>query len=92
MVVFRKKDDTAESFDELYQMSQEEAMQKVDEVTFAFAGPGGIDTTMTDLETGEYAMVCFIPVGLTPEAAQSGAEPQGPPHFMEGMTHEFTVG
>ena len=31
---------------------------------------------------GEYAMVCFIPVG--------GAE-DGPPHFTQGMVQEFIV-
>jgi hypothetical protein len=47
------------------------------------------------LEPGRYAMVCFIPVGFTPEvaaeAAASGTEPEGAPHFTEGMIAEFTV-
>lgn len=40
-------------------------------------------------------MVCFIPVGTTPEAEkaaeESGKEIEGPPHFTRGMKGEFTV-
>ena len=34
---------------------------------------------------GASAAVCFIPVGFTVEALQSGEEPDGAPHFTEGM-------
>lgn len=61
-----------------------------------FGEPGDDDYFVADLEEGEYIALCFIPVGLTPEAAaaveEGGEEPQGPPHFTQGMRAEFTVG
>ena len=59
----------------------------------SFAAPGESDTLFVDLEPGRYVIVCFLPVGATPdnmEALESG-ELQGPPHFTEGMVEEFTV-
>ena len=61
---------------------------------FAPEGPVVLD------EPGRYLLVCFIPVGTTPEAfaelAESGGTaadlPQdGPPHFTQGMAAELTV-
>ena len=37
-------------------------------------------------ESGSYAIVCFIPIGSV-----GAAEGDGPPHFVEGMVHEFMV-
>lgn len=91
MVVFKKKEGTTESIEEVLQLPEEEGQTKLDDVTFAFAAPGGADTNLAELEAGDYALVCFIPVGLTLEAAQSGEEPQGPPHFTQGMLYEFAV-
>ena len=48
----------------------------------AFAPPGEGGSTLAELSAGDYAMICFIPVG--------GGE-DGPPHFTQGMIHEFTV-
>jgi len=59
----------------------------------SFAAPGESDTLFVDLEPGGYVIVCFLPVGATPdnmEALESG-ELQCPPHFTEGMVEEFTV-
>lgn len=91
MIVFKKKDGTTESFEEVLQLPEEEGQTKLEDVTFAFAAPGGSDTNLAELEPGDYALVCFIPVGLTLEVAQSGEEPQGPPHFTQGMLYEFAV-
>lgn len=95
-IVLRKKDDTSESFEELLELPEEEARQKVDSVASTFGEPGEEGVyTVADLQPGEYLGICFIPTGLTPEAAeaaeQGGAEPQGPPHFTKGMRVEFTV-
>jgi len=94
-IVLKKKADTEESFDELLELPQEEAEGKVDEVGAVFGEPGDDDYLVADLEEGEYIALCFIPVGLTPEAAaaaeEGGEEPQGPPHFTQGMRAEFTV-
>lgn len=95
MILLRKKADTTESFDQLLELPEEEAKAKVDDAGGAFAFPGDTDTAVVDLKAGDYAMLCFIPVGLTPEAAmaaeKSGQGPQGPPHFTRGMKQEFKV-
>jgi hypothetical protein len=82
MLVIRKADGVAESFDEIVQMSEEESESLVEFKAAAFAPPGGSSGTLAELTPGDYAMICFIPVG--------GAE-DGPPHFAEGMIHEFAV-
>lgn len=96
MVIFRKNDDTTETFDQLLALPEDEAERKVTFVAAADAMPKqeGI-YTVANLRAGEYAMVCFIPVGSTPEA-QTAAEAakqeiQGPPHFTRGMKSEFTI-
>lgn len=94
-ILLKKKADTEESFDELLELPEEEAREKVDEVGNVFSEPGDGDYFVADLEEGEYVALCFIPTGLTPEAAKAaeegGEEPQGPPHFTQGMKAEFTV-
>ena len=105
MIFLRKKTTTTESFDQILALgaeNQEEAEGKVDEAggLFAFpapaAGPEAVDSsTFLDFTPGQYVAVCFIPVGLTPAAAQAaqqtGQEPEGPPHLTRGMKTEFTV-
>lgn len=81
MVVF-KKNDPSQSTEELFAMPEEEAMGLITFAGFAFATPGGTSSTLLNLESGSYTMVCFIPVG---------GEDDGPPHFTQGMTTEFTV-
>ena len=49
--------------------------------------PGGSDVVSWHLaEPGNYAAVCFVSVGSVGET-----EGDGPPHFTQGMVHEFTV-
>ena len=82
MIVIRKKDGVQLSWEELLELPEEEAEQNTEFTTAAFAPPGGDSGTFTELVPGDYAMLCFIPVG--------GAE-DGPPHFTQGMMAEFTV-
>ena len=82
MLIFRKADDVTESFDEIFSGPQAESEAKVEFSGATFAEAGGQGVALTDLAAGDYAMVCFVPVG--------GGE-EGPPHFAEGMVHEFTV-
>lgn len=94
IAILKKNDGVTESFDELLQLPEDEAMAKVTMVGIEFAEPGGSGTTFADLSAGEYAFVCFIPVGATPEnlpALESGEFAGGPPHFTQGMIAEFTV-
>ena len=82
MVVLRKNDGVDLSFDELLQMPQDQAEAKTTYVGSAMAPPGGDNSALVTLEPGSYAMVCFLPMG-----GKEGA----PPHFTQGMVHEFTV-
>jgi uncharacterized cupredoxin-like copper-binding protein len=77
------------SVDDLLQMPEKKAMKKVEFVRALFAPPGESDVESLDLEAGEYAVLCFVPMGSTSLEAAESAE--GPPHAMEGMTAQFTV-
>lgn len=85
MIVFRKADGVTETFEDLLQLGEEESADKLQFVTAAFAPPGEEGSTLAELEAGDYAMVCFIPVG--------GGEFDGTSrtHLDEGMIQEFTV-
>jgi hypothetical protein len=90
IVVLHKKDGVTESFQDILAKGEEEAQKLVDVSFGAFGEPGSKSTAAFDMrEAGEYAAVCFIPVGSTPDA---GEEVDGPPHFTQGMITEFTVG
>jgi hypothetical protein len=82
MALLQKADGVDLTWDELLNLPEEEARTKTKFVGATFAPPGGEGSTLATLEPGAYAMVCFIPVG-------SGED--GPPHFTQGMIHEFTV-
>jgi hypothetical protein len=96
MLILQKNPGTRETFDQLLAMPQEEAMKKATPKAATFGEPreeGLYD--VADLDAGQYAMVCFVPVGSTPEAAKAAEEAnrevEGPPHFTRGMKIEFTV-
>lgn len=82
MVLLRKNDGVNLSFDELLKLPQDQGEAKTTELGAAFAPPGGQSSALVDLKPGSYAMVCFLPIG-----GKEGA----PPHFTQGMVHEFTV-
>lgn len=96
MVVVRKNEGVEQSFEELLQLPDEEALDFVtivEPVPFADPGEESEDTVTLD-EAGEYILLCFVPVGTTeiPEGTPDpSALPEGPPHFTEGMLAEFTV-
>ena len=96
LALFKKNEGVSESFADIFGGEQAEAMEKVTSLGGTFAEPGAADYDVANLEAGDYALVCFIPVGTTPEAVtaaeESGEEPEGgPPHFTQGMLAEFTV-
>ena len=82
MGLIRKKDGVSLTFEEILNLPEDEGEQHSEFITITFAPPGGESSTLANLTPGDYAMVCFIPVG-----GQEG----GKPHFAEGMIHEFTV-
>jgi hypothetical protein len=88
-LVFRRNDDVDQSFEEILALPEEEATALVSEVGSAFAAPGTSFPTMFEIaEAGDYAAVCFVPVGSTVDVPEGG---DGPPHFTQGMLAEFTV-
>ncbi len=83
MVIFRKAEGVTEPVTDLLALPAEEAFSKVQFVGVVPPSPTGqAGNAVAELEPGSYAMVCFLPVG--------GGE-DGPPHFIEGMVHEFMV-
>ena len=88
-LVFRRNDDVDQSFEEILALPEEEATTLVSEVGSAFAPPGSTFPTIFEVtEPGDYAAVCFVPVGSTIDLPEGG---DGPPHFTQGMLAEFTV-
>ena len=95
MVVVRRNDGVTESWQELVAMPQEEVLQKVAFLGAPIANPGETapETVVID-QPGSYAMLCFIPTGMTevPESLDPNASlPTGAPHFTQGMLAEFEV-
>jgi uncharacterized cupredoxin-like copper-binding protein len=85
MIVFRLKTDTP--LDELLALDQDEAEKQIEFIAAGFAEPGDTGTAYADLKKpGRYAAACFIPTGT-----HGDVEGDGPPHFAQGMTAEFTV-
>jgi hypothetical protein len=90
IVLMKKNEGVEETWEDLLalgEQDEEAAMAMVEMKGVAFAGPGQRSGVVTDLEPGEYAAVCFIPVGTT----GLDVEGTGPPHVAEGMIHTFTV-
>jgi hypothetical protein len=86
IAIARKNDGVTESWEELFALPEEEALSKVSVVTQGFASPGQTSYTTGVLEPGEHVAVCFIPQGTVGDT-----EGTGQPHFMLGMSQEFTV-
>ncbi|MFP5255724.1 MAG: hypothetical protein ACLGI8_07715 [Acidimicrobiia bacterium] len=82
MILVKKAAGVQLSWEELVELPEEESESMVEFAGATFAPPGGSSSTFAELSPGEYAMLCFIPVG--------GAE-DGPPHFTQGMLQELTV-
>ncbi|CAN5609260.1 hypothetical protein BH20ACT2_BH20ACT2_16480 [soil metagenome] len=92
MVLFRKNDGVTLSAEELLALPEEEATAQVTDVAATGADPGDDEYAVVDLESGDYAMVCFIPTGATSEESfEDPSLEEAPPHFTQGMIAEFTV-
>lgn len=92
MILFRINDDVDMTLEELLELPEEEAETMIQFIGAAFAASGEEDVIFADLEPGRHAMLCFIPTGTTSMEMLEGEEaPEGPPHFTQGMVHEFEV-
>jgi len=85
-MILARINDPSNTVEDILAMPEKEAEKSVTTIDFLFANPGESDAQAVELEPGEYAIVCFIPVGTTPD--QDG---EGPPHVMKGMYAQFTV-
>lgn len=77
--------------EELLALPDEEAMAVVTNKAFVFGPPGAATYVTADLDPGRYVAICFVPIGATPEAMETGAALDGDPHFLHGMVSEFEV-
>ncbi|MBA3606044.1 MAG: hypothetical protein H0W46_08755, partial [Acidimicrobiia bacterium] len=92
IAVLRKNEGVTATWDELLELPEEEAREMVTEVGGAFAPTNGaVGLLVGELEAGEHIALCFIPVGTSMGDDGEFIEGDGPPHFVEGMRHEFTV-
>jgi hypothetical protein len=95
--VFRRNDGVTQSFEELLQLPQDQALQLVTPVGGLFATPGGsAEGTIPLSQEGDYIALCFVPQGMTelpadPNASLDPALASATPHFMLGMVQTFTV-
>jgi hypothetical protein len=90
LAIFRINDGVETPLEELLQLPEEQQMRMSTPIGFGFAPPGDSDNLFLDLEPGRYAMLCFLPVGSTPESDEEQVA-ENPPHFTQGMVAEFTV-
>jgi hypothetical protein len=95
MVVFRKNDGVTETFEQLLQLPDDQALAKVTQIGGAFALPGQAgDAPVQVPQEGEYIALCFVPQGMTAlptGPVDASAAPTGTPHYLLGMVQTFTV-
>ncbi len=80
MVVVGLREGSA-SIRDVLRLPEQEATSRLNIVGRSVADPGQEGPSLkAQLKAGNYALVCFLPVGGS-----------GPPHFSRGMVQEFTV-
>lgn len=82
--LLRKNDDVDASFEELFELPDDEATASVSPYGTTIVGPEATTVLVTDLPPGEYLAACFLPVG-------SLADGDADPHVARGMFQTFTV-
>lgn len=78
------------SISELLETYVQEDLSAVATTARIVASPGQSNVAFVDREPGRYGMVCFIPVGSSPDADEREVA-ANPPHYTEGMVAEFVV-
>jgi len=85
------------TLDDILSLDHDAAEEEINEIApeirgTGFAFPGDTDLALvTFKEPGTYVALCSIPVGTTPEAAESDEAAGGEPHYVEGMAAVFEV-
>ncbi len=89
MILMKIDDSLAdESLEDIFQMDEEELGDKITPMGVVLASPGITATNFFDIESGRYAVLCFISEGSDMEHDFQG---DGPPHFTKGMLEELKV-
>ena len=92
VVLLQKDDGVTQPMAEILALGEEEGQALVSDVGFNFiGGPGDVSYLYTYLEPGNYAAVCFLPVGAADFEALEALGEDAPPHFTQGMVQDFTV-
>jgi hypothetical protein len=91
VAIMKVADGEERPVEELLALPDEEAMAVVTNTATVFGPPDAGTYVTTELEPGRYVAICFVPVGATPEAMETGAGMDGEPHFLHGMVTEFEV-
>lgn len=92
MILFRIADGVDLSVEELLELPEDEVESMVEFRGAAFAASGEEDVAFAELEPGRHVILCFIPTGTTSmDMLEGETPPEGPPHFTQGMVHEFEV-
>ncbi len=91
VVVMQIADGEERPVTELLALPDEEAMAVVTNKAFVFGPPETATYVTAELDPGRYVAICFVPVGATPEAMETGDGLGGDPHFAHGMVTEFEV-
>lgn len=92
MTLNKKKADTTESWQDLLKLPEDQAKAKVVGEGGAFVPAVG-DTALlvVDLTPGDYAAMCFVPMGSSTSSDGTVTQGTGAPHVMSGMIKELTV-
>lgn len=77
--------------EELLALPEDQVSSLITNKAFVLTPPGVQSYVTADLDPGRYVALCFVPVGATPEALQSGVPINVEDGFMHGMVSEFTV-
>jgi hypothetical protein len=92
LALLQKDEGVTQPIAEILALGEEEAKAFLSDVGFAFiGGPGDVAHLYTYLEPGNYAAVCFLPVGATDFEALDRLGEDTPGHFSQGMATDFTV-
>ncbi len=87
MAILKKAEGATEPILELLEAAGGAIGQNTTLVAAGLAPPGDSAYEVVDVQPGNYALVCFVPVGATNEKPKG----DGPPHYAKGMVAEFTV-
>jgi hypothetical protein len=84
LLIAARKAGVTDSYDQL--LGDPAAMSKLDTVLAVAAAPGASASNVTQLDPGEYVVLCPVAIGSTGDTPGTG-----PPHFTAGMRQSLTV-